>query len=300
MKISLVIPYWNGAEKIRKHLKGVIEIAKKNDIKEIIACDDYSSDKTVEILKNDFPEMILVERKINKGFSSNVNDGVARATGDLIILLNSDADLEEGFLTYALPHFKNNQIFSVGFNTGGSYAYANFKNGYFWHHQADLKNTDLTKPYQTLWVSGGGGIFRKSLWDKMGGLDTLMDPFYGEDMDLGYRATKRGYINIWEPRSRIKHYHEPGVISQNFSLSKITDTAERNILILIWKNITDPKMIHDHKIALAKRVLAHPKYWPIFISALKRYPEIMSKRKIEKTQAKLTDAEVFSIFEDKL
>lgn len=300
MRVSIVIPYWNGAEKIKKHLKSVIEIAKINGIEEIIACDDASTDETVALLKNEFPEIILVERKVNGGFSSNVNDGVAKATGDLILLLNSDADLIEGFLEYALPHFKNSDIFSVGFNTGGSYAFANFKNGYFWHHQADIKITDLTKSHQTLWVSGGGGIFRKSIWDKMGGLDTLMDPFYGEDMDLGYRATKRGYINIWEPRSKIKHYHEPGVISQNFALSKITDTAERNILVLIWKNITDPKMIHDHKIALVKRLLKHPKYWPIFLSALKRYPEVMRKRKIEKRESKLTDQEVFSIFDKKL
>lgn len=298
MKLSLVIPYWNGAEKIKKHLKGVIEIAKKNGIEEIIACDDASTDETVKILKNEFPEVILVERKVNKGFSSNVNDGVTRATGDLILLLNSDADLEEGFLKFALPHFEDNKVFSVGFYTGGSYAYANFKDGYFWHHQADVETTDLTKSHQTLWVSGGSGIFRKSMWDEMGGLDTLMDPFYGEDMDLGYRATKRGYLNIWEPRSKVKHYHEPGVISQNFSSSKITDTAERNILILIWKNITDSKMLHDHKVALIKRLIIHPKYWPIFLSALKRYPEIMKKRKIEKKKAKLTDKEIFSIFQE--
>ncbi|MFA6453502.1 MAG: glycosyltransferase [Microgenomates group bacterium] len=296
VKVSIVIPYWNGAEKIKKHLPKVLEFAHKNNIKEIIASDDASTDGTVGLLKNDFPEVIIVERKKNEGFASNVNSGFAKASGDLVFLLNSDASPDMDALKYALPHFENEQVFSVGCNVGGLWAIGKFENGYFWHNEADVEQEGEIKSHQTLWASGGSAIFRKSVWDELKGLDELFNPFYVEDVDLGYRATKRGYINIWEPKSKVEHYKEKGVIESNFSRNKINDTAERNMLIFIWKNITSEKLINEHKKALIRRLFSHPKYWSIFLAAFPKYPEIMKKREIERKYARLTDEEIFNIF----
>lgn len=297
-KVSIVIPYWNGAEKIKKYLPKVLEFAKKNGIEEIIASDDYSSDETVQLLKKDFSEVILVERKINKGFASNVNSGVSKVTGDFILLLNSDAAPENDCLKYALPHFENQKVFSVGCNVGGLWAIGRFENGFFWHDQAKEDHSDKTKFHQTLWASGGSGIFRKTIWDALGGLDELYNPFYVEDVDLGYRATKRGYINIWEPKSRVEHYKEKGVIESSFSRSRINKISERNMLIFIWKNITSENLLKEHKKALVKRLLLHPKYWQIFFAAAMKFPAIMEKRNIEKRYAKLSDEDIFNIFSE--
>lgn len=297
-KVSIVIPYWNGVEKIKKHLPKVLEFAKNNGIDEIIASNDASTDETVQLLKRDFPEVIVVERKINQGFASNVNSGFAKVTGDYVFLLNSDATPDKNALKCALPHFDDHNVFSVGCNVGGLWATGRFENGYFWHDQSHDEKADKLKPHQTLWASGGSGIFRKTVWDEMGGLDELFNPFYVEDVDLGYRATKRGYINIWEPRSKVEHYQEKGVIESNFSKDRINNIAERNMLIFIWKNITSRKLIYEHKAALVKRLVLHPKYWSIFLAAAKKYPEIMEKREIEKKYAKLTDEEIFDIFSE--
>jgi len=295
-KVSIVIPYWNGVEKIKKHLPKVLEFAKHNNIEEIIACDDASTDETVKVLKKDFPEVIIVERMQNQGFASNVNSGVLRATGDFVFLLNSDASPEADALKYAHPHFKNPKVFSVGCNAGGLWAIGRFENGYFWHDQARITDPKELMSHQTLWASGGSAVFRKTIWDELKGLDELFNPFYVEDVDLGYRATKRGYINIWEPKSKVEHYKEKGVIESNFTRSKIANTAERNMLIFIWKNITSDNLINEHKKALVKRLFTHPKYWLIFLNAALKYPEIMKKRRFEKKYAKLTDEEVFNIF----
>lgn len=295
-KISIVIPYWNGAEKIYKHLPKVLEFAKANKITEVVATDDASTDETVALLKKDFPEIIVVERKINQGFASNVNTGFRKATGDYIFLLNSDAFPKDGALKFALPHFENPKVFSVGCNVGGLWAIGGFKNGFFWHDQARQTTSGEAKAHQTLWASGGSSFFRKSIWEELGGMDELFNPFYVEDVDLGYRATKRGYINIWEQRSRVEHYKESGVIENHFSESTISNIAERNMLIFIWKNITSEKLMAEHQLALAKRLMQHPKYWLIFLAALKKYPEIMSERQREKKYAQLADEEVFNIF----
>lgn len=295
MKISIIIPNWNGAEKLRKHMPDVLAAAKFSEIDEVIVSDDASTDNSVEILENEFPEVRVVVRGKNGGFASNVNFGVKHATGDLIVLLNTDASPHKDFLKFVLPHFKESQVFSVGCNVGGVWAVAKFEKGFFWHNQANISPADAKDPHLTLWASGGSSILRKSIWDELQGFDSLFDPFYEEDLDLGYRATKRGYINIWEPRSKVTHYQEKGVIAKNFSSNKILRVAERNQLIFIWKNITSDKMIKAHILSLAKMLLIHPKYWLIFLSALVKLPRILKKREKEK-YTKLTDEQVLAKF----
>lgn len=297
-KVSIIIPNWNGAEKLRRNLSEVLEAAKFSAVEEVIVTDDASADESVKILKNDYPEVVVVESKYKKnlGFASNVNVGVAAANGDFIALLNTDAVPDKNFLNSVLPHFEDNLVFSVGCNTGGFWSTGSFGNGFFWHGQADKDKEDGDKPHRTLWASGGSGVFRKSTWDELGGLDPLFNPFYEEDTDLGYRATKRGYINIWEPKSVVSHYDEVGVIAANFKEDTISRVAERNHLIFIWKNITSDKLINDHKKALARMLLLHPKYWAVFLSAAKKLPEILKKRNIEKKEAKLSDEEIFGLF----
>lgn len=297
MNVSIIIPYWNGAEKIKKHLPRVLKFARENNISEIITSDDASTDDTVKLLKEKFPEVVIVERKKNEGFASNVNSGFEKAKGDFVFLLNSDATPEKDVLKFAMPHFDNPKVFSVGCRVGdGLWSTGKFEKGFFWHGQAEKINENKAKSHITLWASGGGSIFRKSIWDELRGFDTLYNPFYEEDVDLGYRATKRGYINIWEPKAQIEHYKELGVIALNFKKETITKIAERNHLIFIWKNITSAKLIKEHRVALGKMIVLHPRYWSVFLSALKKYPEIMKKRKIEKKEAKLTDEEIFSLF----
>lgn len=297
MKISMVIPIWNGSEAIKRNLPKILQAARESGIEEVILSDDASLDDSVEVIKNQFPEVVLVERKINGGFSSNVNSGAVRAKGEFLILLNIDALPERDFLKEVLPHFENPKVFSVGCNVGGLWATGRFKNGFFWHGQGkEGRGEGGGKAHRTLWASGGSSVFRKSIWDELGGLDPLYDPFYEEDVDLGYRATKRGYINLWEPKSRVRHYHEVGAIAGNFSKTTISRTAERNHLLFIWKNITSDRLIAGHKQALAKMLIRHPGYWTVFLDALKRFPRALERRKVEKKQAKLTDEEVFNLF----
>lgn len=293
---SIVIPNWNGVEKLEKHLPTVIQRAQEEKVSEIIVVDDASTDNSVEMIKTDFPDIKLIIKSVNSGFSSTVNLGVAKSVGELVVLLNTDANPQKGFLRNALNHFENNQVFSVGCNVGGAWAGGKFENGYFWHGQADKSKVDFSKAHQTLWASGGSGIFRKEIWQELAGLDELFDPFYEEDVDLGYRATKRGYINIWEPNCKVEHYKEEGVIVTNFKRSQIEKIAQRNQLLFIWKNITSPSLVRQHQLALAKMLLQHPKYWVIFINALAKSPQLLQKKSIEKRVAKLTDEQIFQIF----
>ena len=92
MKISIVIPCYNESSTISKIIEKVKN--EKNYDKEIIVIDDFSTDGTREILKNDISEkideLIFNDRNFGKGYS--VRQGIKRAKGDIILI--QDADLE--------------------------------------------------------------------------------------------------------------------------------------------------------------------------------------------------------------
>lgn len=291
MKISIVIPNWNGIEKLPKSLP---EVMKVKFVDEIVISDDGSTDGSVEYIKKNFPTIKLYQRSKNGGFSSNVNDGVKFASGDLIFLLNSDAIPEKNCLLSVFPHFEDPKVFGVGCNTGDSWSWAKFKRGYFRHFGVKGK---VKKAHQTLWAGGGSSVFRKQIWDELGGLDQLFNPFYEEDLDIGYRATKRGYVNLFEPDSLVEHYKQSGVIKENFSESTIARIAQRNQLIFIWKNITSEKLIAEHKQALMQKLFTNPSYWRIFLSAFSKIGPIKQKRLVEKQQQKISDEQIFAMFE---
>src|SRR3989344_8698215 len=226
-KVALVIPNWNGAEKLRKHIPNVLIASKFCGVEEIIVSDDASTDESVRILDQEFPEVRVVKREKNGGFASNVNFGVSQTKADFTVLLNNDASPAKDFLKSLMPHFKDPKVFSIGCNTGGVWNKAKFENGFFWHMQADVDLGDIKEAHQTLWASGGSAVFRRSIWDELGGLDALFDPFYEEDLDLGYRARKRVYINLWEPKAIVEHGKTKGVIEENFSKSSVSAIAQR-------------------------------------------------------------------------
>jgi GT2 family glycosyltransferase len=288
LKVSIVIPNWNGAQKLKKNLPFVLKV---KGIDEIIVADDGSTDDSIRLLEEEFPEVKLVKRNSQGGFSTNVNSGFKKASGELIFLLNSDAVPEKDTIGKVLRHFENKEVFSVGFNTGGNWSWGQFKDGFFEHY---MTNQKVTTVHETLWASGGSGLFRKSIWDELGGLDTLMDPFYWEDVDIGYRAWKRGYINLWDPDAKVEHYKQTGVIEENYKKSYIEKISQRNQLIFIWKNITDSDLIWQHIWSLLRRLIIHPKYLFILLDTLIKVPQILNERASQQKGMKLSDKQILN------
>ncbi|KKQ67181.1 MAG: Glycosyl transferase, family 2 [Candidatus Daviesbacteria bacterium GW2011_GWA2_38_24] len=287
MKVSIIVINWNGEDKLRRFLP---EILKVKGVDEFIVTDDASSDKSVEMIERNFPEIKLVKRVQNEGFSSNANSGVKEAKGDLVFLLNPDAIPQPDCVEKSLIYFKDQEVFSIGCNTGGNWSWAKFENGFFWHYMAH----GTVQTHQTLWARGGSGIFRKKVFEELGGMDEIMNPYYEEDMDLGYRAVKRGYKNLWVKECLVRLPEEKGVIEANIPKLKFSKIAERNQLIFIWKNITDPKFVWEHIFNLLKHLILHPGYFKIFFAAAVKLPAIINKRSVEVSRAKLTDREIFT------
>lgn len=313
MSISIVIPSYNGIEVVKKNLPKIFDVLGRQKIekKELIVIDDKSTDGSYEFLKSFKDEHSNADIKIklgqnnkNLGFSSTVNSGVKIAGGEIVILLNTDVNPQADFIEPLLSHFKDPGVFAVGCMDesleNGSVVLRGrgvgmWQRGFLVHSAGSLDKGD------TLWVSGGSGAFRRSIWEDLGGLEELYNPFYWEDIDLSYRAIKSGYKVVFEKKSIVRHEHEKGTIKRHFSSSKVRKTSYRNQISFVWLNITDIEYILLHifwlPYHLLTRLLRGDYFfvWGLFL-ALLRLPKIIYKRNIRKRMFKITDREVLLPF----
>lgn len=289
--VSVIIPNFNGEKLLEKNLPELIRASKnpENKILEIIVVDDGSNDGSVKLLTKLFPEIRLIKHKKNRGFSAAVNTGARMAKGELLLLFNNDVVPGSVFLAPALGHFENEKVFAVSLHEKDyGYAKGSFSAGYIQLAMGE----EAKKVHPSFYVSGGSGLFRRSVWMELGGMDEkLLSPFYWEDIDIGYRAEKRGYINLWEPGSHVVHHHESTI--GKFSQKRVQAIRERNQLLVIWKNIHSPALIRNHIIGVLRRTFKHPGYVKIIFMSLPRLGIALKERKKEIRHSKLSDEAVF-------
>jgi len=244
MNISIVIPNYNGEQLLKNNLPKIYDeiVAYTLGKAGVVVVDDYSSDKSVDFLEEfakQHASLKILRNEKNLGFAPTVNRGVKASDGDIVILLNTDVYPEKGFLKPLLENFSDEKLFAVGcldksiegdktvFRGRGL---GEWKKGFLVHRRGEVDKTN------TLWVGGGSGAFKKTIWEKLGGFNELYAPFYWEDIDLSYRALKSGYKIMFEPKSIVIHEHEKGAIKSGYSPSKIKTIAYRNQFIFVWEN----------------------------------------------------------------
>jgi GT2 family glycosyltransferase len=314
MKISVVIPNYNGEKILEKNLPKVLDSLRNlKEESEIVIADDFSSDSSVGIIENFIEKnkngkvvIKLVKRSRNGGFSSNTDFGVENATGEILVLLNTDVVPSENFIEFLLPHFKNEKVFAVGCMDESvegekivlrGRGKGKWKRGFLNHGAADIDDNK-----QTLWVSGGSGAFRKSIWDKLGGLDRLYDPFYWEDIDLSYRARKSGYVTLFEKKSIVRHEHEQGVIKTKYKSEKVKRIVYRNQFIFAWKNSDLNTLLSSIAwlpLHLINAVFSRDSALIVgFLFALKRLPGIIKSRRNARKYFVKSDSEVVKLIEE--
>jgi len=304
-KISVIIPNYNGKNLLAKNLPKVI--AHCPDC-QIIVVDDASQDGSADFIKNNFKSITLIKKSKNIGFANAINEGVKHATGDLILLLNSDVSPRNNFLNPAIAHFRNkskqSKLFAVALcdqshedrkiitrGRGG----AIFKKGFVNHFALPAKSGE------TLWVSGGSGLFDKNKFVELSGFDSVFAPFYWEDIDLSFRARENGLICIFEPAAKVDHFHQEGAILNQRSPFFIKTVSYKNQFIFVWKNISDNSLIIKHLLwlpyhfakALIKLDFA---FYCGFFWAILKIPTLIFNYELSAMNYQLSDKEVLKNF----
>lgn len=310
MKIEVLIPNYNGFELISKNLKFVAEAVYLFKDPKITVIDDFSSSEEQENLENFIDKfnktskiaVNLLKNKKNYGFASAVNNGAFASHADLLVLLNTDVVPEKNFLVPAVSHFASSEkLFGVGCMDKSiennkivlrGRGLGSFKKGFVQHSKGDVNSSS------TFWISGGSCIVKREIFIKLGGFDTIYNPFYWEDIDLSYRAVKSGYDILFEKESVVEHRHAEGSIKKHYSDIKIKRIAYRNQFIFLWKNITDKNLIFSHMFWLPYHVLAAIlrrdfAFINGFLIAVMLFPAIILRRARQKKMYVRKDRDLF-------
>jgi len=309
-KVSILVPSFNGKQLLGENLPSVITAAKNyKGAYEIVIIDDGGTEDTEGFIKSNFAEIKTVRLKNTCGYAAACNYGASRCSGDILIFLNNDVKVEPDFIEPLVKHFEDEPVFSVGAKSiiaKGGYINEAISRGYFKNgvliFEYPGKNRDVgfsDRPCPILHVCGVAFACRRDRFLKLGGFDTIFKPFYWEDVDLSYRAWKRGWYSIYEPKSVVYHNHS-STIRNFYSEDYIKYISQRNRILFYWKNITDSGLMLRHILWLpwwmGQNILREGIGWiKSFNAALSLLGSIKMRRRKERTEVIWSDAKVINL-----
>jgi GT2 family glycosyltransferase len=227
VKLSIIIVNYNVEYFLEQCLHSVFNAVKNIDA-EVFVVDNNSVDGSCDMVRERFPDAILIDNKENLGFSKANNQAIRVSTGEYALLLNPDTVVEEDTFEKVvnfmdehpdagglgckmidgkgkfLPESKRGlPTPQVAFYKMIGLSRIFPKSKKFGRYHLGYLDDDEVHEIEIL--AGCFMLMRKSVLDKVGLLDE--DFFmYGEDIDLSYRIILGGYKNYYYPHTRIIHY----------------------------------------------------------------------------------------------
>ncbi len=316
--LSVIVPNYNGREILERCLPDTLQAAEAVSA-EVIVVDDASRDESIAFVEATFPAVRLIRHDENRGFGEACRTGVEAARGELVALVNSDVQPEpECFQHLMAPFADEPRLFAVA--AVSVYAddgelYEHLKIPYLKHGHFRLKRADgrrpetafdpsrVTQRVPTFFATGGHAVYRRDLFRELGGFDPLYRPAYLEDVDLSYRAWKRGYRVELEPLAVVRHERK-GSLSARYGDRALERLVFRNRLLFSWCNFTDPVFRwRRHLLPLMGRFLTRVlagdlEFYRVLFSALPHLGECRVRRRRERRDAVVGDAEIFALIQN--
>lgn len=226
MQLSIIIVSWNVKDHLRNCLKSIQ--AHTNGVSyEVIVVDNASHDGSVEMLKQEFPDVRVIANTENKGFGAACNQGAATATGEVLVFFNDDAFLKEdsfsllyqrvmkdatiGVIAPHLVHQDGSHQDSVRrFPTWKDQAIILTKLHNFFPKLTAVKryyayDFDYAKEQEVDQLMGACMVMRKEVFDRADGFDEAFFVWF-EEVDLQKRIKEQlGLRIVYTPETEITH-----------------------------------------------------------------------------------------------
>jgi len=218
MKLSIITISFNTKKLLKQTLTAVYKSTLDKKDYEVFVVDNNSQDRSPEMVKKDFPQVTLIRNKDNLGFAKANNQAIRKSQGEYVMLLNSDTKVHPDALEKLLQFMDTHSQAGVASATilhpsgeiqqsGGFLprlsnvaAWMLFLDDlpivkyFFWSYQL-TRQSFYKKTRRLGWVTGAAMIIRRGILEEIGLLDE--DIFmYGEDVDYGIRAAKKGW-QVW-------------------------------------------------------------------------------------------------------
>lgn len=276
MKLSIIIPSFNGKELLRECLGSIYANRPPFDF-EIIVQDDFSTDGAIEMIKKEFPR-VRVFKNIDKGFfAATCNNGVKQARGAYIMILGQDTKFIDNTLEKLVDFIdKDNTIGAIT----PRLVYADLKPQYRVRNFPTLKNLffqmlvdihllpkkfsyykllnfDFSEIQEIDQPSADALVIRKDVFDRLGGFDVENFPGYFNDVDLCYRIKKAGFKIYYLADTKVIHHEGQSFGKMDKKRIKIWDNGLKKFFLkhyvsskLSWKYLLLLKLLFLRRILL--------------------------------------------------
>lgn len=314
-RFSIIIVTWDGLRHLKSCVPTVLRASHPSF--EVLVADNASRDGSQVWVKGHYPKVKLVPLDRNYGFCGGNNRAVPYATGEILVFLNNDVEVDEHWLepldrAFArdltlvaaqpkLLHLRDRSKFEYAGAAGGyldRYGYPFCRGRIFDAVEEDLGQYDDS--VEILWASGAALAVRRREFVEAGGFDEDFQ-FHMEEIDLCWRLINLGYRVESTPASRV--FHE-GAASLPAASHRKFFYNYRNNLILLWKNLTSKNLARRFPVRLtldalaAVRALATGRWVELLAIArahgsflLRWRSTHMKRRRLERTRVRLQEPE---------
>ena len=214
MKFSIIIPNWNG----KGFLGTCLNSLQKQSFRdlEIIVVDNGSTDGSVEFIKDNYPEVKITPLDRNYGFSKAINEGVKKAKGEFVFLLNNDTEVDSNCLFECECSIQNHPDISMFALRIMNYERRNIMDSGGTSYPKSGRSYDIgvespfsemfNKEKEVFGFCAGAAVIRRSVFQKTGYFDEDFFAYF-EDVDFGFRARLLGHKCLYIPNAVVYHIH---------------------------------------------------------------------------------------------
>jgi GT2 family glycosyltransferase len=224
---------------------------------EVVLVDDASRDGTAEAVAARWPAVVLLRHAGAAGFTRSANDGLARARGEILLLLNSDTEVDPGGFEALHAAFDRDAKLGV---IGAALRYPDGSPQWsggrapslLWLFALTsglpgllarlpfyrrLRPLSAGEPVALDWVTGAAMAIRRAAWEAARPLDESFR-FYGQDLDLCLRLRRAGWGVEIVPAFRVIHHHGATIGSRQ-------GASRRQHPELLWTDLLRWARKHD-------------------------------------------------------
>lgn len=277
-KLAIVILNWNGAKMLRQYLPSVLEYSRDEAV--VYVADNASTDESITLLKELFPEVKLILLEKNWGFAEGYNKALEQVDAEYYLLLNSDIEVTKGWLTPLLAFMDAHaevaacQPKLLSIYQRDSFEYAGACGGYLDRYGYpfcrgrvfDVVEKDqgqYDEPAKIHWATGAALLVRARIYKEVGGLDGRFFA-HQEEIEMCWRMRIRGYQLYCLPESKV--YHVGGGTLPKSNPMK-TYLNFRNNLTMLYK-------------CLPEKDLKSVMRWRWFLDYLAAFQTLLLKRNV--------------------
>ena len=263
--IDVVIPNWNGRQMLEICLESLV--AQSFTDFNIIVVDNGSTDGSTDFVRNNYPQVKIIELSRNYGFSGAVNLGIRHSCQDWVLLLNNDIEMDHHCvekLTEIIKSEPTQRMFALkmcsfdqrtvldGAGDGVLRGGVGYRLGTM---ESDSDKYRLRR--NVFGACAGAALYHKSLFHSIGYFDE--DFFaYLEDVDFNMRAVRAGFTCGYIPKAVVYHV---GSATTGSKINPFTvKLTTRNNIYVICKNFTFLMFLR-----FFPALLAYQFFWLLFV-----------------------------------